>query len=100
MLGQETLGTKFGDYYIEDYIVMHLTHSKNTKLNILTADKTEYGIGLKKHIGKDLHEIWSSLLSKGHKKRFVGAYWDECFKKYKAPPELQDWYKYINERYI
>ncbi|HSA05991.1 MAG TPA: hypothetical protein P5556_02300 [Candidatus Gastranaerophilales bacterium] len=100
LLAQETLGRRFGDYYIEDYIIMHLSHSQNHKLNILTENQAEYSKGLAKHVGREIHEIWHGLLSNGHKNKFIGEYWDLCFQKYKIPPELNCWGDYISERYV
>ncbi|MEI8390526.1 MAG: hypothetical protein WCG23_11670 [bacterium] len=100
LLAQQTLGVKFGDHYVEDYIVMHLSHSQNKKLNVLTASQAEYSKGFEKYIGQEIHEIWHSLLSESHKHRFIGEYWDLCFQKYDAPPELKPWSNYISERYL
>lgn len=100
MLGQETIGMKFGDYVIEDYVVMHLSHSENSKLNILTAKQCEYSKGLEQYIGQELHIIWDKLLNKEHKARFIGAYWDKCLLKYKPVEKLREWYKYMQNRYF
>lgn len=99
MLGQETIGMKFGDYVIEDYVVMHLSHSENSKSNILTAKQCEYSKGLEQYIGQELHTIWDKLLNKEHKSRFIGTYWDKCLLKYKPTKDLQVWYKYMCNRY-
>ena len=77
MLGQETIGMNFGQYTIEDYIVVHLSHSKNKKLNILNEKHCTYASGLRKYIGQDIHSVWMQLLNKEQKKHFVGAYWDK-----------------------
>ena len=100
MLGQETVGMKFGDYVIEDYIVMHLSHSANDKLNILTAKQCEYSKGLQQYIGQELHAIWNKLLNKEHKARFIGTYWDKGLIKYKPTTELREWYEYMQTRYL
>lgn len=99
MLGQETIGMKFGDYIIEDYVVMHLSHSQNKKLNILTDKQCKYSKGLKKYIGQELHVIWNKLLNEEHKSRFVGAYWDECLEKFNRPCDMNNWYDYLLSRY-
>jgi hypothetical protein len=100
MLGQETIGKKFGDYFIQDYIVMHLSHSRNDKLNILSKNHCEYSKGLEPFIGEELHKIWYKLLNENQRQRFMGAYWDECFKRYNSPIDLLDWADYIKKRYI
>lgn len=99
MLGQETVGKKFGDYVIEDYIVMHLSHSANKKLNILEEKHCEYSKDLLPYVGQELHAIWLQLLNINQQKHFIGAYWDECFKKYHCPEYLSGWENYIKKRY-
>ena len=76
MLGQETIGMSFGPYKIEDYIVVHLSHSKNNKLNILSEKHCTYANGLKQYIGQEIHKVWMQLLNKEQKKHFIGGYWD------------------------
>lgn len=100
ILGQETVGKKFGDYVIEDYIVMHLSHSANDRLNILEEKHCEYSKGLLPYVGQELHDIWVKLLSQNQQKHFIGAYWDECFMNYQAPAHLSDWSNYIKNRYL
>lgn len=99
MLGQETVGMRFGNYVIEDYVVMHLCHSANKKLNILTKKQCEYSKGLEKYIGKELHTIWNNLLNKNQKQRFIGAYWDKCILDFRPRADLQTWYLYMINRY-
>ena len=99
MLGQETVGMRFGDYLIEDYIVMHLSHSANKKLNILTEKQCEYSKGLEKYVGQELHTIWDKLLNKSQKQRFIGAYWDKCLSDFKPNEDLCSWYLYMVKRY-
>lgn len=77
MLGQETVGMNFGPYVIEDYIVVHLSHSKNEKLNILSDKHCTYANGLKQYVGQDIHSIWMQLLNEEQKKHFRGGYWDK-----------------------
>ena len=77
MLGQETVGMNFGPYVIEDYIVIHLSHSENKKLNILSEKHCIYANGLRQYIGQDIHNIWAQLLKDEQKRHFVGAYWDK-----------------------
>ena len=99
MLGQETVGMCFGDYYIQDYKVIHLTHSANKKLNVLTDKQAEYSKGFSDFVGNQIHEIWSDLLNTNFKEKFIGAYWDEAVLKFKPNNELKSWYDYIVERY-
>lgn len=100
MLAKETLGMKFGDYYIQDYRVIHLTHSKNFKLNILNESQTEYSKGLQMFIGEEIHAIWEKLLHSTSKNKFIGAYWDKVFLEFKPNKKLKKWYDFIKKRYI
>lgn len=76
MLGQETVGMNFGPHKIEDYIVVHLSHSKNKKLNILHEKHCTYANGLKQYVGQEIHKVWKQLLSTEQKRHFVSGYWD------------------------
>lgn len=76
MLGQETVGMHFGPYVIEDYIVLHLSHSKNERLNILAEKHCTYANGLKQYVGQEIHSVWKQLLNEEQKRHFVGGYWD------------------------
>ena len=51
LLAKMTKFKKFGDLLIEDYKIVHLSHSENTGLNILTADHLKYSPGLKMYEG-------------------------------------------------
>lgn len=51
------IGMNFGPYKIEDYIVIHLSHSKNTKLNQLLRKNIEYCKGLENYVGQELHTV-------------------------------------------
>lgn len=102
LLAKQTIGMTFGSYKIHDYRVVHLSHSGNNKLNILNSKVLEYSDNIAKYVGKELHDVWPQLLSEKHRSKFIGAYWDEVFKKYQPPQELEFWYwqNYINERYV
>ncbi len=92
MLGQETLGMNFGPHEIEDYIVVHLSHSKNTKLNILNNKNCTYTNGLKSYVGKELHYVWKSLLNKEQQSHFKSGYWDNVLRSLEPPLHLKNWY--------
>lgn len=100
MLGQETVGMKFGPHLIEDYIVLHLSHSKNTKLNILQEKHCTYSKGLKPFIGEELHSIWKQLLNENQKKHFIGGYWDKVFERYIPSEKLIQWYEFVKKKFF
>lgn len=100
MLGQETVGMSFGPYIIEDYIVMHLSHSKNDKLNILQEKHCTYSKGLMPFVGQELHKIWMRLLNENQKKHFIGGYWDEVIDRYLPSVELEHWHNFMSKRFI
>ena len=77
MLGQETVGMCFGPHKIEDYIVVHLSHSKNDKLNILSEKHCTYANGLKQYVGQEIHKVWMQLLNEEQKRHFYSGYWDK-----------------------
>lgn len=77
MLGQETVGMSFGPHKIEDYIVVHLSHSKNDKLNILSEKHCAYANGLKQYVGQEIHKVWMQLLNEEQKRHFYSGYWDK-----------------------
>lgn len=92
MLGQETVGMNFGPHKIEDYIVVHLSHSKNTKLNILNDKNCTYANGLKSYVGKELHYVWKSLLNKEQQSHFKSGYWDNVLRSFEPPLHLKNCY--------
>jgi hypothetical protein len=64
---------------IEDYRILHLTHSENNELNYLSEKHLQYLPGLKDCVGKHIHEVWKSkVLSKKESAKFAGGYWDEA----------------------
>lgn len=96
LLGRETIGIEIGKYKIEDYRILHLSHSKNDSLNILKEEHIKYSPRLEKYLGRDIHIVWKDLLSDDEKGRFIGGYWNEALKGL----DNSDWYKYCEERYL
>ncbi|MBC8509486.1 MAG: hypothetical protein H8D34_31940 [Chloroflexi bacterium] len=95
LLAKRTIGLKIGNYVVEDYQLLHLTHSQNDQVNTLQPCHVILSPGLKPYEGKDLHEAWRELLSEYDRARFKNGYWD------KSVPmidniELRD---YLMERY-
>jgi hypothetical protein len=77
LLAKTTVGSSLGKYVLEDYRVIHLTHSKNDRVNILEPKYLELSPGLKRFSGCQLHEMWKEVLSPRDKERFFYGYWDK-----------------------
>ena len=90
----------FGPYKIEDYIVIHLSHSKNTKLNQLLRKNIVYCKGLENYVGQELRTVWKNLLSPEQKHHFRGAYWDKMLMNTEWPFCQTPWYDYIFDRNV
>ena len=95
LLAKTTTPITIGDIDVEDYRVVHLTHSKNDDINILYDKYLNFSPGLKKYSGQQLHEVWKDILSPSDKSKFIGAYWDEAIKNIPNNSLM----KYLSERY-
>ena len=58
LLAKTTVGEALGPYRIEDYRIVHLTHSRNDEINILRGRDLALSPGLAKCAGRSLHEVW------------------------------------------
>ncbi len=87
---------KLGKYVLEDYRIIHLTHSQNTRINVLHPEYLTLSPGIRHLAGKELHEVWKTLLSPGDSERFLYGYWD------KAIDTIEDdqLRAYLSERYV
>ena len=81
----------------DDYIVLHLNHSENEKLNSLSKVNLENYPGLKRNNDDSIYGTWEKLLSDEERTRFKHSYWNEVLKDLHSNSE---WFKYIEERYI
>lgn len=61
---------------IEDYRILHLTHSENSKLNTVTGRHLSYCRGLNHLADSGIHELWSSILVPDEARKFFGGYWN------------------------
>lgn len=63
---------------VEDYRIVHLSHSENTKLNNVTSKQLRYCPGFKHFANQELHEIWSkNILTEHEAQRFKYGYWNQ-----------------------
>lgn len=95
LLAKKTTGTTLEKYALEDYRIVHLTHSQNNQINILHPKYLTRSPGLKQFSGQELHEVWKQLLSPRDKERFVYGHWDRAISMLKDT-KLR---AYLSERY-
>ena len=95
LLAKTTTPIQIGDIKIEDYRVVHLSHSKNEQIEILHDKYLTYSPGLQKYSGWKLYEFWSTILSTYEKNKFCGGHWDTVLGSIKDD-KLRD---YLIERY-
>lgn len=95
LLARKTTPLDVGPLHIEDYRIAHLSHSGNPKINVIQPEYARYCPGLQGLIGKDFHEVWTTLLAPDERCKFIAAYWDQGISAIKNP-ELRD---YLQTRY-
>jgi len=95
LLAKMTTPLVIGNMKIEDYRIVHLSHSRNLKINILHEEYLTHSPGLRKFSGMKLYDAWSSLLTEKERQKFAGGHWD------KAIPEIKNekLRKYLLDRY-
>ena len=82
--------------HVDDYRIVHLSHSQNDKLNTLSKEHLSYSPGLDQYTGRNLHEVWKdSILTEGEATKFHYGYWNEAIGTI-SDGELK---KYLAERY-
>ena len=95
LLGIKTVNLSIGDLVIEDYRILHLTHSQNDMTNILQPKDLKFSPGLQSYVNQDVHAVWKSILSDAAKHRFFHGYWNTELDQI-TDPHLYD---YLNKRY-
>lgn len=95
ILARVTTPVDLADYHIEDYRILHLSHSQNDKLNIIQPEYVKLSPGLQHYAGQSFHSAWRSILSDQERLRFFSGHWDQ------AIPAIPDHTlrKYLLERY-
>ena len=96
LLAKKTTGKALGEYTLEDYRIVHLTHSQNTRINILHPEYLILSPGLSRFSGQRLHDVWKELLSQRDKERFFYGYWDRAIDLI----ENNELRAYLSERYV
>ncbi len=77
LLAKLTTPIKVGEYHIEDYRILHLSHSDNEKLNTIRKSHVKYCPHLTEYIGESLHNTWHSLLSQKDRVKFKHGFWNK-----------------------
>lgn len=95
LLARKTTPMRIGDLEVEDYRVVHLSHSENDKINIVQPEYAKYCPGIQGMVGKGYHEAWKSILTPEEQKKFVATHWDSGIKSIKN----KDLREYLLERY-
>ena len=78
LLARMTTPTNLNSLRIDDYKIIHLTHSENKKLNLLSEPHLRYSPGLKEFIGNSLHDTWIELLDDQEKEHHVMEFWNKA----------------------
>lgn len=85
LLARTTTGMELGDILLEDYRVVHLTHSANDTINILKPEYLSLSPGLQRYANMPLHAVWEQILSPGERPRFAHGYWDKAIQSIAEP---------------
>jgi hypothetical protein len=96
LLAKKTTGSTLGKHTLEDYRIVHLTHSQNDRINILHPEYLILSPGLQQFSGQPLHDVWKGLLSPRDRARFFYGHWDKAINGI-GNNELRT---YLAERYV
>ena len=78
LLAKMTTPIQIGEYKIEDYRIVHLTHSKDDNLNILSDNHIQYTPSIDISKENSLHKIWKNqLLIEKESQKFKYGFWDK-----------------------
>lgn len=80
LLAKMTTPIQIGSLKIEDYRIVHLSHSQNSEIEILHDKYLQSSPGLKKYADRKLYFVWSEILSEFEKERFKYGHWDLAIK--------------------
>ena len=95
LLAKRTVGMSLGKYTLQDYRVVHLTHSQNERINILHPEYLSFSPGLQPFAGWNLHETWKRMLAPAEREKFIPGYWDKAL----IGIENEELRTYLVERY-
>lgn len=95
LLAKTTTPIQIGGINIQNYRIVHLSHSLNDQIEILWDKYLTYSPGLKKYSGMKLYKVWRTILSPNEKEKFICGYWGTAIKSIKDD-KLRE---YLLERY-
>jgi len=95
LLAKTTTPINIGTVKIQDYRIVHLSHSMNNDIEILHEKYLFASPGLKKYSGKRLYDVWNEILTPLERKRFRSGHWDDAIKDITSEPLR----KYLKKRY-
>ncbi|MBW6491491.1 MAG: hypothetical protein K0B15_09905 [Lentimicrobium sp.] len=78
LLAKMTTPIQIGNLSIEDYRIVHLSHSANQEIEILHNRYLQSSPGLKKYAGQKLYDVWTEILSSHEQERFKYGHWDKA----------------------
>lgn len=78
ILAQATTPIDIGNFRIEDYRILHLTHSHNDKINVIQPEHLKLSPGLQQYAEQPFHSVWQTILSDSERKRFFSGHWDQA----------------------
>ena len=78
LLAKMTTPADLGSLIIEDYKIIHLSHSENIKLKFISKAHLKYSPGLKGFDGKSLHDAWIELLDDKEKEHHIMRFWNKA----------------------
>jgi len=95
LLVKTTTPIEIGGLKIEDYRIVHMSHSQNNDIEILHDKYLESCPGLKKYAGMKMYDVGYDILSPYDKEKFKSGHWDKAIGNIKNV-ELRD---YLKKRY-
>ena len=95
LLAKTTTGSDLGKYNLQDYRIVHLTHSQNDRINTLHPEYLMLSPGLQRFSGQQLHDVWKMVLSSKDKEKFFSGHWDKAINMI----ENNELRTYLAERY-
>jgi hypothetical protein len=86
LLAKTTTPINIDKINVQDYRIVHLSHSMNIELEILHEKYLFASPGLKKYSGKRLYDVWNEILTSPEKERFRYGHWDDAMRNIANKP--------------
>lgn len=95
LLAKTTTGMDLGKDTLQDYRIVHLTHSQNERINTIHPEYLKLSPGLQRFSGHQLHDVWKTILAPRDKEKFFSGHWDKAIDMIESN-ELRT---YLSDRY-